>query len=86
MAVTVEYIASIVSLLFFYGIIVVVGVVATIWFKRKYKDEGRDFDLQIVAGRKLGAFVGWLTMTGKQTTPSMMVTALVRFVTMNGDF
>lgn len=60
-----EYIASIASLLVFYAIIVVVGVVSTVWFKRRYREENGEFDLQIVAGRKLGAFVGWLTMTGK---------------------
>lgn len=67
---TVEYIASIVSLLLFYVIIIGVGIGSTVWFRRRHKLDGNDFDFQIIAGRKLGSFVGWLTMSGNNHTYS----------------
>lgn len=59
-----EFVASIVSLLVFYILIVAIGVLSSIWFRRKYKTDSSDFDLQIVAGRKLGPVVGFLSMSG----------------------
>lgn len=61
----VELVASVISLIVFYLIILAVGVGSTLWFKRKYNIEGTSFDLQLVAGRKLGPVVGFLTMSGR---------------------
>ena len=59
-----EFIGAIVALVVFYVIIVVVGIFSSIYFKRKYNVDSSDMDFQIVAGRKLGSVVGWLTMSG----------------------
>ncbi|KAF6037979.1 hypothetical protein EB796_003731 [Bugula neritina] len=56
-------IGSIVSLVLFYLFVIFVGVASAIWFRRKFKVNGNNISFQIVAGRKLGSVVGWLTMS-----------------------
>lgn len=62
-----EFIGSIVALVVFYAIIIAVGIISSFLFKRKYQTDGsnNDLDFEIVAGRKIGSVVGWLTMSGK---------------------
>lgn len=64
-----EFISAVVVLVLFYIIIVVVGILSSLYFRKKHKIDSNDFDYQIVAGRKLGSVVGWLTMSGENFKP-----------------
>jgi len=60
------FVASVVALVLFYLLIVIVGVVASWVFRKRYGKDVSEVDLQMVAGRKIGSIVGWLTMSGEQ--------------------
>lgn len=62
---TAEFIGSVVSLIVFYILIAIVGIAASIWFRRKHKADSTNLEYQLIAGRKLGSVVGWLTMSGE---------------------
>ena len=51
-----------------YGAVLVVGVGAARWFRRRHQRDGEDAvdqrEMNIVAARKLGGVVGIFTMTG----------------------
>lgn len=63
---TVTFIGSVVALVVFYLVIVAVGIIGSVIFRRKHKLARTDMEFQIVAGRKLGSVVGWLTMSGEE--------------------
>ena len=75
-----EFIGAIVALVVFYVIIVVVGIFSSIYFKRKYNVDSSDMDFQIVAGRKLGSVVGWLTMSGNMEINSYITQMNVMYL------
>lgn len=70
-------IAGIISVIFFYVIILVVGI----WAGKKKKTGGSDLEESeevMLAGRNIGMFVGIFTMTGKYVLWNQ--TSLVRYL------
>ena len=68
-------VVGVVVLVALYIAVLVVGVVAAHWFKRRHNEAG-ETQVALVAGRKLGGVVGIFTMTGRYSTNLSLVSAV----------
>ena len=67
-------VGGVISIILFYIVILIVGLFAAWYKKRKNKKEGKHINESeelMLAGRDIGIFVGTFTMTGN-TSPSLM--------------
>ena len=61
-------------LLIFYAAILATGLLATYWYKKHVlHNAAESHEVSLVAGRKLGNFVGIFTMTGRDGRFTVMI-------------